>query len=63
MLNKDNKKDVAKNESNPKLVPKNKSIIKEEFINERPTPGFITSIHKNLPRVRNLLNKTKTPGL
>lgn len=62
MLDKENKKDVSKNESKPKLVSKKKSIIREEFVNERPTPGFIT-INNNLPRVRNLLNKTKKPGL
>lgn len=63
MLNKENKKDVTTNESKPKLVSKKKSIVREDFVNERPTPGFITSINTNLPRVRNLLNKTKKPGL
>lgn len=63
MLDKENKKDVSKNEPKPKLVSKEKPIVKKEFVNERPTPGFITSIHTNLPRVRNLLNKTKKPGL
>lgn len=44
----------------PELVSKNK-IINENFVNQRPTPGFIIS-PINLSRIKKLLNKTKIPG-
>lgn len=56
-------KNPTKNEpqqNKPKLVSKNK-IIREDFVNDRPTPGFIIN-STNLSRIRNVLGKTKTPG-
>lgn len=63
MNNKNTTKNPAKNEpqqDKPKLVSKNK-IIREDFVNDRPTPEFIIN-STNLSRIRNVLGKTKTPG-